>query len=272
MHTIFESMHKNKRSWGIYGHPNMMTALSFPFVRAHQSSHVHPLDRFFADSASGDLPEYSWIVPELWHQSQHPCPPKHGAPDGMVNGDNLIADVYEAIRQNDELWESTLLVITYDEGGGYPDSVVCTEEFPRIVSFDKRESETRPPQGVSGAAPTTNEDATIASEWPDGYPEDHKNADFDFRYLGVRVPALLVSAYLPSGRLDHTTYEHSSIAASLKHIFDLDSGVRPDGFLTSRDAHSPSWLSNGLFDFGSAPRRDDAPMRLPRSDALNSRM
>ena len=253
--TTFESLHVNKRYWGIYGHQNLMTALAFPFVREH-SSNVHTLDRFFADCESGKLPHYCWLVPELWQQSQHPCPPEYGPPHGMVNGDNLIADVYEAIRQNPELWENTLLVITYDEAGGYADSVACTEKFPRIVAFDKQKTSS----GVSNAS--------VAPEWTEGYPDDHKSCDYDFGWVGVRVPAILVSAYLPRGQRDHTTYEHSCIAASLKHLFDLDSGVRADGFLTERDAHASSWFSNGLFNFDCQSRGDDAPMILPRSSEL----
>ena len=36
--------------------------------------------------------------------------------------DDLVADVYEAIRANPTLWEDTLFLITYDECGGYWDS------------------------------------------------------------------------------------------------------------------------------------------------------
>jgi phospholipase C len=38
-------------------------------------------------------------------------------------GQKLIASVYEAIRANDGLWRSTLLVIAYDEHGGFYDHV-----------------------------------------------------------------------------------------------------------------------------------------------------
>ncbi len=43
-------------------------------------------------------------------------------PDADVrDGETLIRNVYNAIRQNDELWHSSLLVIGYDEHGGIYD-------------------------------------------------------------------------------------------------------------------------------------------------------
>ncbi len=81
----------------------------------------------------------------------------------------LIARVYNAIRHNEELWNSTLLIVTYDEHGGFYDHV-------------------EPPTSVC--------------------PDEHKG-DYSFDRLGVRVPAVLVSPWLDAGvfseQLDHTS-------------------------------------------------------------------
>ena len=42
--------------------------------------------------------------------------------DGVAGGEALIKAVYEAIR-NSPLWNRSLLIITYDEHGGFYDSV-----------------------------------------------------------------------------------------------------------------------------------------------------
>jgi phospholipase C len=63
---------------------------------------------------------------------------------------------------------------------------------------------------------------------------------------GLRVPALLVSAYARRGFVDHTTLDFTSI---LKFIED-NWGLRP---LTERDRHAGSLL--GAFDFARPPRR-----------------
>ena len=52
---------------------------------------------------------------------------------------------------------------------------------------------------------------------------------FDFTRLGVRVPAILVSPFVEKGQVDSTIYEHSSLPATIKTLFDL-----PES-LTARD-------------------------------------
>src|ERR1700682_1766585 len=78
----------------------------------------------------------------------HPC-------HNVLDGERLIAEVYNAIRANEELWRSSLLVVLYDEHGGYYDHV-------------------SPPPTV---------------------PPDHHQEEFAFNRLGGRVPAILVSPY-----------------------------------------------------------------------------
>jgi len=228
MKTIFESLHNNNVSWKIYSPDNIKTAASLPYVARH-SENVTSLGQFFEDAKSNRLADYSFVNPDLWKNSQHP-----GAEPNLIPGDNLIADVYEAIRQNDELWSNTLLLITYDEAGGFYDSVVSTEEMPALPKIH--------PSGG----------------WNE--PGD----EFDFKYLGVRVPAILISAYLDH-RLDHTSYEHASISASLKELFKLRS-AGPEGFLTSRDQHANSIFANNLFR--KSPRQD--LFRLPRNPRKDS--
>lgn len=81
----------------------------------------------------------------------------------------LIADVYNSIRSNKALWESTLLVITSDEHGGFYDHV-------------------EPPYTVP--------------------PDDH-TAEWSFDRLGVRVPTILVSPWIEKSVIktvfDHTS-------------------------------------------------------------------
>lgn len=110
--TIFECMDRSNPDlgWRVYGHENLKTAQAFPYVRTRPEQSSLSLAQFFADCATGELPAYSWLVPELAWQSQHAG--SGGAKLGMVPGDDLIADVYEAIRSNPKLWEETLFLIT----------------------------------------------------------------------------------------------------------------------------------------------------------------
>jgi phospholipase C len=77
--------------------------------------------------------------------------------------------VYNALRANEALWSKSLLVVLYDEHGGFYDHVV-------------------PPAAV---------------------PPDHHQEEYTFAQLGLRVPAILVSPWVGKGILntvfDHTS-------------------------------------------------------------------
>ncbi|KWN16145.1 phosphoesterase [Burkholderia territorii] len=149
---------------------------------------VDDLSHFEADLAAGYTARYTFIEPgygDIVHgtyrngSSQHPM-------DGLAGGDQLVARVYDAIR-NSPVWASSLLVIVYDEHGGFYDSV-------------------RP-----GAAPPPN----------DGAAATLNASGFGFDVYGVRVPAIVVSPWVAAGHVDHTPYDHSSVVATLGRLFGL---------------------------------------------------
>jgi phospholipase C len=86
---------------------------------------------------------------------------------------------------------------------------------------------------------------------------DNNHHNFDFRQLGVRAPAIVVSPLIPRGVIDGTVYDHTSLLATLEQLF----GLRP---LTNRDA-SAATLTHLL---SLAAPRTDAPISLP--DAAKS--
>jgi Phosphoesterase family len=70
--------------------------------------------------------------------------------------------------------------------------------------------------------------------------------------VGVRVPAVIVSRHIKRGVIDHTVHDHTSLLATVEHLYGL-------GPLTKRDATA------ARFDHLLAANgpRDDAPTRLP---------
>ncbi|HEY3655286.1 MAG TPA: alkaline phosphatase family protein [Steroidobacteraceae bacterium] len=166
--TIFDRLSDANINWKIFhdGIPQsiVLTRLLTRYLtfRGYDS-----MENFFQQAAGNadDFPEYAFIEPCFFgaaENDQHP-------PADVRRGEQLIADVYNVIRANPKLWESTLLVVTYDEHGGFYDHV--------------------PPP------------ATVP---PDGY-----TTEWTFDRLGVRVPAILVSPWIDPGVIstvfDHTS-------------------------------------------------------------------
>jgi phospholipase C len=79
-------------------------------------------------------------------------------------------------------------------------------------------------------------------------PPDAYTSQFAFNRYGVRVPAVLISPFIPKGTIDHRVFDHASIPATLKQLFGLPS------FLTHRDATAQTFL-------------DVASLEAPRTDA-----
>jgi phospholipase C len=157
---------------------------------------INSLTHFAAD-LQGPYPyQYTFIEPNygditsntyVGGSSQHPM-------DDVYGGEALIKAVYEAIR-NSPLWSTSLLIITYDEHGGFYD------HLPPVAA-------TPPNDGSSLALNDTH---------------------FPFDLYGVRVPAIVVSPLIEPGAVDHTVYDHTSVLATVERLFGLPALTERDG-------------------------------------------
>lgn len=229
--TIYENLQDAGKTWAVY---EVGKSAKFDEVREFsninkQEENFRQFERDFqGDMKAGKFPNYSFIVPRYVSDAEGAANSQH-APDDVRHGDNLIADVYEALRRNEEVWQHTVLIVTYDEHGGFYDHVA-------------------PPFGVD------NPDGINAPlpDDPDFVPA------FTFDRLGLRVPALIVSPWVKAGSLCDAPLRHTSVLATVKNMFGLKS------FLTKRDATAGTFESLFL----DQPRAD-APMALPRAAVDN---
>ncbi len=163
------------------------------------SKHFGLYGDFVADCRGGRLPQYAFVEP-AYHDQQDGTLAADQHPDNFVlAGDQFIWSVYKAIRSNDEVWRSTLLLIVWDEHGGLFDHV----QPPRLPYGDSFRS---------------------------------IKPKFDFDQLGVRVGAVVVSPYVNPG-VDHTLFEHASIPATVTQQFIGDPG-RYAPYLRERKANT----------------------------------
>jgi phospholipase C len=128
-----------------------------------------PLTTFFADAATGRLPAYSYLDPSFVGEEQGGSNDDHPHAD-LHRGQALLSSIVRAVCAS-PAWRSTVLVITYDEWGGFFDHV-------------------RPPRFPDAFRATAT--------------EDHGQA-------GFRVPTYLVSPFARRRHVSHRVFDHASI-------------------------------------------------------------
>jgi phospholipase C len=207
--SVFRRLREARRSWHVY-HGDFPLALLLADQRSVRSvPHYWSMD-WFEEHARGDadeFPDFAFIEPDyLWPTTNDDHPPHD-----IRNGQRLIADVYNAIRGNERLWQSTVLIVTYDEHGGFYDHVA-------------------PPAAT---------------------PPDAHADEYTFDRLGVRVPAVVVSPWLPP-QVCSTPFDHTSVLRSLTARWGL-------GPLGARTATANDLL--GSLTVAASPRTD-TPARL----------
>jgi phospholipase C len=153
--------------------------------------------QFLSDCDSGSLPEYSFVEPNYsdheTNDGEEVASDQH--PDHDVQaGELLIAEVYMRIKRNAALWTSTALLVLYDEHGGIFDHV-----SPPSCSPDQFTA----PSNSTGTG-----------------------MEFKFDRLGVRVPAILISPWIPKNTVVDRVFDHASIPATVSKFFQVDDVAR----------------------------------------------
>jgi phospholipase C len=229
--TIFDRLEDACLEWRVFAGDSFPVTLALSGMTINElQGRIHDFDDF-ADAVNDKdfSTDYTFIEPDYGNDlppsaedytcgnSQHPL-------DDITRGERLIKTVYETIR-NSPHWNQSLLLVTYDEHGGFYDHVAPPPA-------------TAPGDGVSD--------------------EDNVFHHFTFDRLGVRVPAVVISPLIPRnlvfGVLDPTqfttdegkAYDHTSLLATVEAIF----GLKP---LTRRDASAKNLLN--LLSL-STPRAD----------------
>lgn len=228
--TIFESLAEAGHEWRYYYNDSAWNYFLEFFNTPPGAQGMSTYDEFYDRAQKGTLPAFSWVLPRQGENKttgqgsndDHPC-------HDVALGERLIKDTYEAVRAS-PAWNKTLLLITYDDTGGWYDHAdIPTNGVPR----------------------------------PDDYPVC--SGITDFNWLGMRAPTLLVTPWVSKGKVIHdpsgptstSLYEHTSIAATLKSLFNLSS------FLTKRDA----WAGDFSKELDLASPRTDCPMHMPDAPA-----
>ena len=201
--TMPEQLQSRGISWKIYSAPGssigngILSDNVLPYFKNFQDPTTtlynnafgpqFPTD-FVADSASGNLPHVSWIIPSVV-ESDHP-------PSPSLLGELTLASIINALTANPAQWARTVLFVTYDENGGF---------------FDHVAPPTAPP-GTPGeyitATPVPDASVLGSIHGPIG--------------LGFRVPMLIISPFARGGFISSDTFDHTSVLRFLETRFGAE--------------------------------------------------
>jgi phospholipase C len=233
--TIFDLLEAAGKSWNIFCGGWLLESFTLLTQRSlwkyALTEHFAHFNSFLAAAAKkGGLPAYSFIEPVyfdsvVWgpHNDMHPeCNlVKFFGPSNLHRGEALIWTIYDAVRNSPD-WESTLLLILFDEHGGCYDHV--------------------PPPSVSDCKVSIAPDSRII-------PGDRPGGTgFAFDRLGPRVPALVISAYTPTQTRLHDVFEHTSVLRTVVNCFTLPEDKLGARQIQARDVSAAISLSEPRSD------------------------
>src|ERR1700676_3611292 len=190
--TMQEQLEARNISWKVYTSPdaNILNSvfsdnvLSYfknfqdPASPLYQKAFLpqFPVD-FLADAVSGNLPQVSWVLASLVDSDHPPAP--------SLFGESTLSGILSALTLNPAQWAKTVLLVTYDENGGFFDHV------PPVTA----------PLGTPGeyvTAPSVPDPAAVGGiAGPIG--------------LGFRVPMVIISPFSRGGFVSSDLFDHTSI-------------------------------------------------------------
>jgi len=181
---VYDWLNKRKISWRVYheGMPffAMMKRWVPEIVSGDHFRRFDRLDNDLMEALPKEVPKVLFMEP-TYTDAPHVGPSSDDHPPTPIKaGQEFLLKVYRAFSSNPDLWAGTVMIVTYDEHGGFFDHV-------SPVSL-----KTKPPAGRR-------------------YPA--------FETTGVRVPALIVSPFVTAKTVFHGLLDHTSILKFIAQIF-----------------------------------------------------
>lgn len=132
---------------------------------------------FFGDAANGTLPAVSFVDPAFADFAPDGSGNDDHPPADIRRGDAFLAQIFNAVAKNGPLWPSTVLVVSYDEWGGFFDHLAP----PRAAAPNGVD-----PDLVNGKALLGfRVPAVVASPFSRGEPDDPKVKGMPFDHTSV---------------------------------------------------------------------------------------
>ncbi|RFU31706.1 hypothetical protein B7463_g4635, partial [Scytalidium lignicola] len=193
--AVTEAGHTWKNYWDTAGGTGPEAKAYTWTLESNNTDLVVPMTQFYTDALAGDLPTFSYLNPSccgVGTTSMHDS--------GLVSdGEAFIKKVYDSLRAGPQ-WDNSLLIITFDETGGFHDHVA-----PSLAP--------RP------------DNLTYSEAAPNGI-----EYTYEFNRLGGRVPTWLISPWITEGAVeqfgtnsmgDTVSYCATSVLRTLGYLWDF---------------------------------------------------
>ncbi|WP_418117955.1 alkaline phosphatase family protein [Agromyces aureus] len=216
--TIFNRLEDAGIPWAVYYDDSQLVSMTGfihkPVLEQFWKTRFFPMSTFYQACSDGTLPAYAFIEPRMIYDHNDMHPPvgttdtkdvdgkdvAGGAISDVRAGEALLHRIYTAVRDGGTAEGSnavnTTLLVTFDEHGGTFDHVVPPSATP---------------------------------------PDDSGPGEmgFEFDRLGLRVPAIAISAYAAASSVVNSAAHHGTVISTLCGKYQLES-------LTARDAGAPT--------------------------------
>lgn len=171
------------KSWKIYRNGTVSFGLVFGPSYAGTS-----FSNFGEDVKNDKLPSLAIIDPNFSGGENGAQDDEH-PPANIQKGQRFVKRVVDTLASNPAVWKKSVLLVTYDEHGGFYDHVA-------------------PPEACE--------------------PDGDRPPDYKFDRLGIRVPLFAISPWTRPGYVSHTVTDLASLTRFIQNRWDLPALTRRD--------------------------------------------
>lgn len=185
-HLVYDWLTERRIRWRVY-HEELPFYSMMPrwIPDIVSGDHFRPFEKLFEDTENeppDEFPQVIFVEPAYTDAPHIGLSSDDHAPSAIKGGQEFLLEAYRGISNDPELWNGTVMIVTYDEHGGFFDHV-----SPPHIRTD-------PPQQAKFEKP--------------------------FETLGVRVPAFVISPLVRPGSVYHEVLDHTSILKLIGQVFD----------------------------------------------------
>jgi phospholipase C len=239
--TLFQELQNAGITWKIYVNPegtgcqptdsaclignsyiNMFTYEQTILNTPSLLQNIVPVSQFITDAQNGTLPQVSLIEPASpAGLDEHPNDIDTSSPSDIQAGAAYAESLITALMTSPS-WKDSVMIFTYDEGGGLYDHV-----------------SPQPMPSPDGIQPIDLKPGDICDE-----PGQLGTGTCNFTWTGYRVPLIVISPFAKKNFVSHTVRDYTAMLNFVEKRFNLPA-------LTKRDAAQADMSE--FFDFVNVP-------------------